>query len=423
MAAPATAALDPTISTIVAYLRHRVPSLASSDSSPLIAIVCGSGLSGLSERITSPTAVPYSDIPGFPRATVAGHGTELVFGYLGANRVVAQRGRFHFYEGYGMSTVALPVRVFAALGARVMVATNAAGGVNAAFRVGDVMVIRDHVSLPGLSGANPLVGANAAAFGPRFPPLTAAYAPSLQALAASVAKDRGLGAFLRSGVYLHDSGPTYETPSEIAAMRVLGGDAVGMSTAPEVVAAAHAGMAVLGLSLITNQCRCVLGARDSPQNAAVRIPTPLRTFTCPHTQHTRARSAPGDTGVPPSHEEVLEATERRAADMQGLVADIVARIQVAEFAEPAAFAAYRSAPTWSPLRAALSRSLPTAAAIASLGSNAALLLAVGLGLAALRSQGGAGRDRSLQLAMQAAVGSLLLARVAGAAGGGGGAAF
>jgi purine-nucleoside phosphorylase len=164
-----------------------------------------------------------------------------------------------------MPTVALPVRVFAALGARVMVATNAAGGVNAQFNVGDVMVIRDHISFPGLAGVNPFVGANPPAagggdaLGPRFFPLTAAYTPLLRDLAERVAAARGLGDCLRSGVYFHDSGPAYETPAEIALMRALGGDAVGMSTAPEVAAAAHAGMAVLGLSLITNKCRCVRG--------------------------------------------------------------------------------------------------------------------------------------------------------------------
>ena len=183
-----------------------------------------------------------------------------------------------------MQTVAIPVRVFAALGARVMVATNAAGGVNAAFKVGDVMVIRDHISLPGLAGANPLVGHNAAAFGPRFPPLTTAYAPSLQALAAGVARERGLGGCLREGVYFHDSGPTYETPSEIAAMRALGGDAVGMSTAPEVVAAAHAGVAVLGLSLITNECRCVV-ARPMPALSPA-------CFCCPHLHTPRPAPPP-----------------------------------------------------------------------------------------------------------------------------------
>jgi purine-nucleoside phosphorylase len=241
------------IQSIVSYLRARVPML----SEPLdAAIVCGSGLSGLSRSITGAVSVPYADIPGFPMATVAGHGTELVFGLLGGARVVAQRGRFHAYEGNTAAAVTLPVRTFAALGAKVMVATNAAGGLNAAFHVGDIMIIRDHVSFACAAGAqHPLVGPNDARFGPRFPPLNGAYPDALAALATGVAGEMELGSALREGVYFHVSGPSYETPSEIAAFRKLGGDAVGMSTVPEVIAAAHAGMSVLGLSLITNQCR------------------------------------------------------------------------------------------------------------------------------------------------------------------------
>ena len=190
------------VAAIITYLRTRVASLrlAGSAGSPEIAIVCGSGLSGLSDLLQDPVRVPYADIPRFPVSTVAGHGTELVFGTLGGRRVVAQRGRFHYYEGNSMAKVALPVRVFAALGCRVMIATNAAGGVNAEYKVGDIMVIKDHVSLPSLTGAHPLTGANDERFGPRFPPLTSAYTPRLQEVAASVARERSLGAFLRSGV-------------------------------------------------------------------------------------------------------------------------------------------------------------------------------------------------------------------------------
>ena len=154
----------------------------------------------LTQAVRDPINVPYASIPGFPRASVAGHGDSLVFGTIGGTRVVAQRGRFHFYEGHSMATVALPVRVFAALGARVMLATNAAGGVNADFRVGDIMVIKDHVSLPCLGGAHPLTGPNDERLGPRFPPMTSAYDASLQALAARTATKRGLGDCLRSGV-------------------------------------------------------------------------------------------------------------------------------------------------------------------------------------------------------------------------------
>ena len=248
---PTTTSPD-AVSLIVSYLRARVPLL----SEPLdAAIVCGSGLSGLSKSITDAVAIPYADIPGFPLATVAGHGTELVFGMLGGARVVAQRGRFHAYEGNSAAAVTLPVRTFAALGARVMIATNAAGGMNVGFNVGDIMIIRDHVSFTCAAGANPLIGPNDDRFGPRFPPMTNAYPRWLKDVAAAAARETGLGAVLREGVYFHVSGPSYETPAEIAAFRGLGGDSVGMSTVPEVIAATHAGMAVLGLSLITNQCR------------------------------------------------------------------------------------------------------------------------------------------------------------------------
>ena len=237
----------------MSYLRTRVKSLSLK--SPEIAIVCGSGLSGLSELIRDPVRVPYKDIPHFPESTVAGHGTELVFGTLGSRSVVAQRGRFHHYEGNAYGKVALPVRVFAALGCKVMIATNAAGGLNPTFNVGDIMIINDHISFPTLTGGNPLIGANDEGFGPRFPGLTYAYPAKLKDLAEEAARARGLGDYLQQGVYFHTSGPTYETPHEIRAMRILGGDSVGMSTVPEVIAAAHCGMSVLGLSLITNQCR------------------------------------------------------------------------------------------------------------------------------------------------------------------------
>jgi purine-nucleoside phosphorylase len=255
---------------------------------PEIAIVCGSGLSELSSKISDPLSLPYSTIPHFPQSTVAGHGSELVFGLLGGKPVVAQRGRFHFYEGHHQASVVIAVRLFAALGCKIMIATNAAGGVNSEYSVGDIMVISDHISFPCLSGNHPLVGHNDDRFGPRFPAVNQIYHPSLQAIASSVAASRGLSKYLQSGTYFHDSGPTYESPMEIHAMRLLGGDAVGMSTVPEVLVAAHSGITVLGLSLITNQCL-----------------------------------APGDKRTPPSHEEVLESTKHRAEDMQGFVADIV----------------------------------------------------------------------------------------------------
>ena len=271
---------------IVAHVRQALST--GNKRLPEIAIVCGSGLSELSSKISDPLSLPYSTIPHFPQSTVAGHGSELVFGLLGGKPVVAQRGRFHFYEGHPQASVVIAVRLFAALGCKIMIATNAAGGVNSEYSVGDIMVISDHISFPCLSGNHPLVGHNDDRFGPRFPAVNQIYHPSLQAIASSVAASRGLSKYLQSGTYFHDSGPTYESPMEIHAMRLLGGDAVGMSTVPEVLVAAHSGITVLGLSLITNQCL-----------------------------------APGDKRTPPSHEEVLESTKHRAEDMQGFVADIV----------------------------------------------------------------------------------------------------
>jgi purine-nucleoside phosphorylase len=240
---------------------------------------------------------------------------------MNGRTVVAQRGRFHFYEGYSMQTVTLAIRVFAALGVRVVVVTNAAGGLNPTFHVADVMLITDHISLPCLSGNHPLVGSNDARFGPRFPPVNGIYHPVLQAAARDSASALGLASVWREGTYFHDSGPTYESPSEVRAMRLLGGDAVGMSTVPEVVVAAHCGMAVVGLSLITNECR-----------------------------------APGDTGIAPSHEEVLEASDKRAADMQRLVADMVGRI------DPAAYPQSLAASVFAPGAPVFAKTAPAPAA-------------------------------------------------------------
>ena len=255
---------------------------------------------GLSSIIEDPIAVPYVDIPNFPHSTVQGHGTELVFGKLGGKQVVAQRGRFHYYEGYNMHQVTIAVRVFAALGAKIMIATNAAGGVNPLFNVGDVMIIKDHISLPCLAGNHPLIGPNDNRFGPRFPAVNNAYNVSLRDVVIKASTALNLSQYIREGTYFHDSGPSYESPMEIHAMRVLGGDAVGMSTVPEVIVAVHSGMTVLGLSLITNKC-----------------------------------VAPGDKTIPPSHEEVLAATDQRAKDMQALVAKCVELIPITDFATPA----------------------------------------------------------------------------------------
>jgi purine-nucleoside phosphorylase len=221
---------------------------------PLIGVVCGSGLGGLSKCLTRTTTVKYEDIPEFPQSTVEGHAGELVFGFLDAYPVVCMRGRFHSYEGYEMRETALPIRVMYLLGIKYLLVTNAAGGLNPDYNVGDIMVMGDHLNMPGLSGKHPLVGPNDARFGQRFTPLSECYDRKLQELAHATAERLQLTHRVRrKGVYCFVSGPTYETPTESKLLRLVGGDAVGMSTVPEVIVATHCGLRVLGLSLITNK--------------------------------------------------------------------------------------------------------------------------------------------------------------------------
>lgn len=219
---------------------------------PTVALILGSGLGDLATEIRNVTALPYEEIPHFARSTVVGHAGRLILGTLENVPVVAMQGRFHFYEGYALQVLTLPVRVMRMLGASILIVTNAAGGLNPAYRPGDFMLIRDHINLPGMAGANPLVGPNDERFGERFPPLAHAYDAELCALARSVADTVSKGVTLHEGVYIMVSGPSYETGAELKWLRSFGGDAVGMSTAPEVVVARHMGMRVLGLSLITN---------------------------------------------------------------------------------------------------------------------------------------------------------------------------
>ena len=215
---------------------------------PQIAIILGSGLGALADDVQVDAVFPYEEIPYFPVSTVAGHAGQLVLGTLAGKKVVVMQGRFHYYEGYPMSLIIFPVRVMHALGVNSMIVTNAAGGLNPDFDPGDVMLITDHINT---IGDNALIGPNEDEIGPRFPDMTHAYAPDLRALALNVAKREGVP--LRQGVYVATSGPTYETPAERRYLRVIGGDAVGMSTVPEVTAANHAGLRVLGLSAITNK--------------------------------------------------------------------------------------------------------------------------------------------------------------------------
>jgi purine-nucleoside phosphorylase len=218
---------------------------------PEVGVILGSGLGDLATEITEPAIVPYADIPHFARSTVIGHAGRLIIGLLENVPVVAMQGRFHLYEGYPLLVLTLPVRVMRQLGAHTLIVTNAAGGVNPAYRPGDFMLIRDHINMPGLAGANPLLGPNDERFGERFPALANAYSAQLRALAHSIAASSP-EIMLHEGVYTMVGGPNYETGAELRFLRAVGTDAVGMSTVPEVIVARHAGMQVLGLSLITN---------------------------------------------------------------------------------------------------------------------------------------------------------------------------
>ena len=214
---------------------------------PFAGIVLGSGLGKLADKIENPIIIPYREIPGFPVSTAVGHKGNFIAGDLGGKFVVAMQGRFHYYEGYPMELVTLPIRVMKVLGIQYLFVSNAAGGVNFDYKVGDMMVITDHIShLP-----NPLIGPNMAEFGPRFPDMTRPYDPKLRKMAFEIAA--GLGYSLKSGVYFASSGPSYETPAEYKYFRLIGADAVGMSTIPEVIVARHSDIPVFGISVITNE--------------------------------------------------------------------------------------------------------------------------------------------------------------------------
>lgn len=220
---------------------------------PEIGLVLGSGWGSFAERAEDAVCIPYAEVPGFPQTGVSGHAGEWIIGEISGKAVMVMSGRFHYYEGHDMKTVTLPVRVMRAMGVDTLILTNAAGGVNADFDVGDLMLIADHISM---TGASPLFGENIDELGPRFPDMTYVYDLGLRKTAHEVAAKQGFA--LREGVYAQMPGPSYETPAEIRMLRVLGADAVGMSTVPEAVAARHGGMRVMGLSYITNMAAGVL---------------------------------------------------------------------------------------------------------------------------------------------------------------------
>jgi purine-nucleoside phosphorylase len=214
---------------------------------PHIAVVLGTGLGGLADKIKSAAAIPYKNIPNFPISTVESHESRLLFGTLAGKTVVAMQGRFHYYEGYEPKEITFPVRVMAAMGIKTLLICNAAGGLDLSYQAGDLMVISDHINL---TGQNPLRGSNLDEWGPRFPDMTAPYSRELIDLARKAAND--LGIKMHVGVYVGVTGPSMETAAETRFLRIIGADAVGMSTIPEVIVAVHAGLKVLGLSVITN---------------------------------------------------------------------------------------------------------------------------------------------------------------------------
>ncbi|XP_054475903.1 purine nucleoside phosphorylase 6 [Anoplopoma fimbria] len=265
--------------------------LAQTEQRPKVAIICGSGLGGLADLLEDKTGFPYEKIPNFPTSTVEGHAGQLVFGRLQGRECVCMQGRFHFYEGYNIHKVTYPVRVFYLLGVETVIVTNAAGGLNGSYDVGNIMLIKDHINMPGFAGQNPLCGHNDDRFGKRFPCMSDAYDRELMALAKQTAEEQGCGKFLQEGVYCMLAGPSYETIAECRLLKVLGADAVGMSTVPEVVVARHCGLRVLGLSLITNK---VVTDYDSIEKA--------------------------------NHEEVLRTTKSRSQDLQRLVGHLITKI-------------------------------------------------------------------------------------------------
>lgn len=217
---------------------------------PRIGLVLGSGLGKLADQVQEADYIPFNEIPHFPVSTVYGHSGRLVIGQLQQHCVMVMQGRAHYYEGYTMAQVTLPIRVMQSLAIETLIITNAAGGLNQDWQAGDLMLITDHINLVGMTGLNPLRGPNLEEFGPRFPDMSQAYNPQLASLARQVAREEGI--LLREGVYTGLGGPTFETPAELRFLRLIGTDAVGMSTVAEVTVACHGGMKVLGLSGITN---------------------------------------------------------------------------------------------------------------------------------------------------------------------------
>jgi len=276
------------IEEAVAVIRQYLERAGRQDFRPRVGMILGSGLNPLAEAVQEPVRIDFEHIPGFPISTVQGHQGQLILGELEGQPVVVMKGRTHYYEGYSMGQIGLPVRVMALLDAQTLIVTNAAGGLNMTYRPGEVMIIRDHINLLGMAGPTPLRGPNLDQFGPRFPGMNDAYDPELRELAQSVALEAKIP--YQQGVYICLAGPSFETPADVRFLRIIGADAVGMSTVPEVITARHSGMRVLGFSGITNT---LIGEEGAP---------------------------------PPNHEEVLKAGEILVPRLETLVRGVLSTL-------------------------------------------------------------------------------------------------
>jgi len=258
---------------------------------PKIAIICGSGLAGLADLLADSDVFEYSDIPNFPESTVPGHKSRMIFGKLQDVEVMLMQGRFHAYEGYPLQLCGMPVRVMKLCGIKNLIVTNAAGGLHSKFRVGDIMIINDHINLPGLAGQHPLKGPNDHRFGGRFFALNNCYDKEFRKLAWAIAKDLSSNINFHEGVYAMLGGPNFETVAELKMLKTCGVDAVGMSTIPEVLVASHCGLRVFSFSLITNEC-----------------------------------VIEGETGNAPHHEDVIAAAKSKQDDLRTFVSRVIAKM-------------------------------------------------------------------------------------------------
>lgn len=273
------------VQKIVDFIRERITIL------PTVGIVCGSGFGKMASKMKNAQVLKYEDIPNFPRSTVVGHPGNLVFGEFGGKMVVVMQGRFHMYEGYERQHITIPIRVMKLLGVEILLLTNAAGGLNRSLKVGDLVCIKDHISFPGMSLNNVLVGPNDEDFGERFIAISDAYDSNLRSIFKKVVAEMNFSDVVKEGVYAHVGGPTYESPAECRMLLMIGADVVGMSTAPEVLVARHAGIRVFALSLVTNVS--VLD-QESKEKA--------------------------------NHEEVLRASEARVDDVEKLFEEMISRL-------------------------------------------------------------------------------------------------